>query len=187
VQLLPLTADLAASFQSKSTPEEWARRGKQFFNEHVYDSALLCFERAGDAFNAKWARAAGQRQEAERDSNRKSATDSYLRASETFLEIGKGEAAADCLQRAQTFVEAGVVLREQCKPPLWGKAAECFEQAGSWEDAAEAYSKAGERKLALASCLKGRQLQLGIGLLKEWEESGEAEDVVNIKGDYLYR
>lgn len=188
VQLLPLTPELVATFQSRSTPEEWARRGRQFFNERGYDSAVLCFERAGDAFHAKWARAAGLRQAADRALEPRVAADSYARAAEMFLELGKGENAGDCLQKAGKFAEAGAFFRAKCAPPLWRKAAECFEIAGSWAEAAEAYSEARARELALKACLKGRQLQLGVGLLKEWEKEGGAEQtLVNLKADYLNR
>ncbi|GAQ79821.1 tRNA-splicing endonuclease positive effector [Klebsormidium nitens] len=188
VQLLPLTPELVASFQSRSTPEEWARRGRQFFNERGYDSAVLCFERAGDAFHATWARAAGLRQAADRAPDTRVAAASYARAAELFLELDKGESAGDCLRKARRFADAGAVFKEKCAPPLWGKAAECFEMAGSWAEAAEAYSEARARELALRACLKGRQLQLGVGLLKEWEkEGGFDQTLVDLKADYLNR
>ena len=75
------------------------------FNEHHYDAAKLCFDRAGDAPKARHALAASLQQNAV--TNPKDSTRLLREAAELYILIGKGENAAKCYQKTGEYKRAG--------------------------------------------------------------------------------
>ena len=75
------------------------------FNEHHYDAAKLCFDRAGDAPKARHALAASLQQNAV--TNPKDSTRLLREAAELYILIGKGENAAKCYHKIGDYKRAG--------------------------------------------------------------------------------
>lgn len=82
----------------------------QLFNEQKYEPAKMCFERAGEAFLAKWADASGLRAAAWNISTSNSdVAGMYLKNAATiFNSIGKFEAAAKCFYESKEYNLAGI-------------------------------------------------------------------------------
>ncbi|KAF2298178.1 hypothetical protein GH714_016782 [Hevea brasiliensis] len=59
VQVRKLDDSFALAMQVASSPEEWTSRGYKLLNEGNYEMATMCFERAGDIYGEKVAKAAG--------------------------------------------------------------------------------------------------------------------------------
>ncbi|URE01433.1 UvrD/REP helicase N-terminal domain [Musa troglodytarum] len=59
VQERHLDSSLAQAMKVASSAEDWRLRGIELFNEGNFDLAAVCFEKAGDEYNEKWAKAAG--------------------------------------------------------------------------------------------------------------------------------
>lgn len=79
------------------------------FNEHHYDAAKLCFEKAGDTAKAQHAKAASLQQEAEKRqvTNPKEASRMLQEAAELYISIEKGESAAKCYHKIGDYKKAG--------------------------------------------------------------------------------
>ena len=79
------------------------------FNEHQYDAAKLCFDRAGESGKAQHAKAAGLQQAAEKlhGTNPKEAAKLLRQAAELYIAIEKGESAAKCYQKIGDLKKAG--------------------------------------------------------------------------------
>lgn len=79
------------------------------FNEHHYDAAKLCFDRAGDAPKARHALAASLQQNAEKlqVTNPEDSIRLLREAAELYILIGKGENAAKCYQKTGEYKRAG--------------------------------------------------------------------------------
>lgn len=79
------------------------------FNEHHYDAAKLCFDRAGDALRAQHASAASLQQKADKFqvTNPKESIRLLQEAAELYILIGKGENAAKCYQKIGEYKKAG--------------------------------------------------------------------------------
>ena len=72
--------------------------------------ATMCFEKAGDAYREKWARAAGLVATADRakDTNLEKGNASLQTASEIYESIGMHEKAATCYIKLRDFKRAGL-------------------------------------------------------------------------------
>ncbi|QRW07579.1 P-loop nucleoside triphosphate hydrolase [Ceratobasidium sp. AG-Ba] len=107
-----------------SSKSEWANSGRLMFNKQLYSQAMLCFERAGMPLERKIASAYQARQEARlllaKRTDRQTLRYSFLNAAETFVDCAtksKGK------QRRSCYIQA----------------AECYQQAEKWEEAAEIF------------------------------------------------
>ncbi|KAL5984658.1 hypothetical protein ACLOJK_041279 [Asimina triloba] len=111
VQVRHLDSSLAQDMRAASSTEDWRLRGIKLFNEGNFEMATMCFERAGDEFREKWAKAAGHRATAERilSTNSEHARQALLQAAEIFESIGKPDAAASCFIMLNDYKTAGLV------------------------------------------------------------------------------
>ncbi|KAG8969177.1 hypothetical protein FRC03_004130 [Tulasnella sp. 419] len=118
-----------------STPEEWRRKGQQFFEKARYNHAATCFHRAGSEWEESVAVAHQYRQEAQ----------SYLASNPRYIPAWKKSAVKfkSCASSAPSDVEReGLLCRaaeswEHAK--LYNESAELFIQARCYEDAIRQY------------------------------------------------
>ncbi|KAG9442386.1 hypothetical protein H6P81_018240 [Aristolochia fimbriata] len=179
VRVTNLDSSVAEAMRAASTGEEWRSRGIKFFNEGNYEVATMCFERAGDEFREKWARAAGLFANADKifSSNPDTANAALLQAAEIYETIGKAEAAANCFMKLKEYMKAGRIYLERCGQSRLKDAGDCFFLAESWSDAAEVYAKAQCFSKCLSACTKGGAFDMGLKFIQQWKENLSMTDV----------
>ena len=81
----------------------------QLFHEHNYETATMCFERAGDTYWERMSKAASLRAAADRmhNSNPEKANIILREAAEMFEAIGKADTAARCFSDLGDYERAG--------------------------------------------------------------------------------
>ncbi|MCL7035948.1 hypothetical protein MKW94_002424 [Papaver nudicaule] len=174
VQVRHLDESLAQTMRAGSSKEEWCSRGIKLFNEGNFEMAMMCFERAGDSYKEKWAKAAGLRAAANQmgGSNSELARTLLTEAAEIFETIGKFEIAAKCFIQLKEFDRAGMLYLKNYEESRLEDAADCFSLAGSWSMAAEVYYRANCLLKCLTVCTKGNLLAAGIQFIEKWEADG---------------
>ncbi|OVA06987.1 UvrD-like Helicase [Macleaya cordata] len=177
VQVRELDESLAQAMQVASSKEEWSSRGIKLFNEGYFEMATMCFERAGDSYREKWAKASGLRAAANRmhGSNSELAWVALIEAAEIYETIGKAESAAKCFFELKEFKRAGMLYLEKCGEARLEDAGDCFALAGCWSTAAEVYSRANCFSKCLAVCTNGNLFDMGLHLIEYWKESANAD------------
>ncbi|KAM7274394.1 hypothetical protein ACFE04_029058 [Oxalis oulophora] len=135
VQVRQLDDSLAKAMQVESSPEEWRLRGIKLFSQNNYEMATMCFERAGDSYWERMAKAACLQVNAEhvRHSNPEEANAIMREAAELYDSIGKADSAAQCFFDLGDYKRAGEIYMEKCGEVE--KAEECFYRAGLYEAA----------------------------------------------------
>ena len=118
-------------FASNSTPEQWKAQGDNFKKKHLWEQAILCYQRAGpeNEYLAKEARAYHLIQRA-----RHQKPQLYLEAALNFLEC-------DRLHHNLHYLNGAALCLRNSKPPKYGEAAKLFERLGENEKAAQSYLK----------------------------------------------
>ena len=114
-------------FASNSTPEQWKAQGDNFKKKHLWEQAILCYQRAGieNEYLAKEAHAYHLIQRA-----RHQKPQLYLEAALSFLEC-------DELHHSRHYLNgAALCLRNSKKHH---EAAKLFEKLGEFEKAAQSY------------------------------------------------
>ncbi|KAK8966445.1 hypothetical protein KSP40_PGU015123 [Platanthera guangdongensis] len=108
VQVRDLDSFGAQAMQGISTPDDWRVRGIKLFNEENFEMATTCFERAGDIYEEKWARAAGLVSSADNilSSKPEMAEALLSKAADIYESIGKHESAATCYIKLNDFNSA---------------------------------------------------------------------------------
>ncbi|XP_026393455.1 uncharacterized protein LOC113288586 [Papaver somniferum] len=136
--------------------------------------ATMCFERAGDPYKEKWAKAAGLRAAANQmgGSNSELARILLTEAAEIFETTGKFEIAAKCFIQLKKFQRAGTLYLKNCAESRLEDAADCFSLAGCWSIAAEVYDRANCLLKCLAVCTKGNLSEAGLQFLEKWKADG---------------
>jgi hypothetical protein len=119
----------ALVFASNSTPEQWKAQGDNFKKKHLWEQAILCYQRAGpeNEYLAKESRAYHLIQRA-----RHQKPQLYLEAALRFLECDELHHNLHCLNGA------ALCLRNS-KPPRYHEAAKLFEQLNKLDKAAQCY------------------------------------------------
>ncbi|XP_071723216.1 uncharacterized protein [Rutidosis leptorrhynchoides] len=163
-----------ATFQKMQVPSsqaEWKSRGITLFHQRNYDSARMCFERAGDTYWGKLAEAAGLHFAADcaRRSNPDMA-DRYLqKAAQIYESIDKPNFAAQCFFESRQYEKAGIIYLEKFKAPKWEKAVECFTLAGCYKYAADVCAKGRLYSKCLTICAEQRFFEVGFQYIKSWK------------------
>ncbi|KAM0823296.1 hypothetical protein ACQ4PT_070967 [Festuca glaucescens] len=164
----------------------------ELFNEGQFEMATMCFEKAGDAYREKWARAAGLLATAERaiTTNPEKGNASLQTASEIYESIGMHEKAAICYIKLRDFKRAGMVYMQKCGASKLEDAGDCFARAECWSEAAEVYFRAECYTKCFSMCSKEKQLfNLGLQLLQQLEDDHLLEnsklEVSTIRKMYL--
>ncbi|KAM7273661.1 hypothetical protein ACFE04_028325 [Oxalis oulophora] len=171
VQVRQLNDSLVQAMKVESSPEEWRTRGIKLFSENNYEMAILCFERAGDSYWERIARAACLQANAElvRFTNPENANAILREAAEIYDSIGKSDSAAQCFFELGDYKRAGKIYMERCGE--LEKAGECFCRSGSYELAAEAYSRGNIYAECLAVCSERKLFELGLHYIEVWKRS----------------
>ncbi|KAF0892282.1 hypothetical protein E2562_014852 [Oryza meyeriana var. granulata] len=193
VEVRLLDSSLIEAMQAgNSTEEDWRLRGTKLFTEGQYEMATMCFEKAGDAYREKLARAAGLVATADRviSMNFEMGQSSLQKASEIFESIGKHEKAATCYMKLRDYKKAGMVYMERCGNSRLKDAGHCFELSACWSQAAEAYFRAKCYTKCLSMCSKGKLFKQGLLFLQQLEEEHLLEnsnftEVAAIRNTYL--
>ncbi|KAK2997943.1 hypothetical protein RJ639_026642, partial [Escallonia herrerae] len=158
--------------QVVSSQEEWKSRGIKLYYENNYEVAMMCFERAGDAYWEKMAKASGLRAAAAR--TRAPNSDmwcSYLKeAAEIFYSIDVFEASAQCYFEINEYRRAGTIYQQKFGESKLEKAGECFSLAKCHKLAAEAYARARSYSKCLSACIDGKLFDTGLQYIRFWKE-----------------
>uniref|UniRef100_A0ACD5V376 Uncharacterized protein n=1 Tax=Avena sativa TaxID=4498 RepID=A0ACD5V376_AVESA len=192
VEVRLLDSSLIQAMRTGSTTDDWRLRGTKLFNEGQFEMATMCFEKAGDAYREKWARAAGLVASADRAmaTNLEKGNASFLTASEIYESIGMHEKAAACYIKLHDFKRAGMVYMQKCGASRLEDAGDCFARAECWSEAAEVYFRAERYTECFSMCSKEKQLfNLGLQFLQQLEEEHLLEnsklEVSAIRKTYL--
>ena len=116
-------------FASNSTPEQWKAQGDNFKKKHLWEQAILCYQRAGpeSEYLAKEARAYHLIQRA-----RHQKPQLYLEAALSFLEC-------DELHHNLHYLNGAALCLRNSKPPKYHEAAKLFERLGEPDKAAQCF------------------------------------------------
>ncbi|XP_026424181.1 uncharacterized protein LOC113320490 [Papaver somniferum] len=120
VQVRELDESLVQAMQVTSSKEEWSSRGIKLLDEGNFEMATMCFERAGDPFLEKLAKATGLRAAGAHmlGSNTELARVALVEAAEIYESIGKADFAAKCFMELKDFKRADdFKLRNRCCIP----------------------------------------------------------------------
>ncbi|KAK3002990.1 hypothetical protein RJ639_019262 [Escallonia herrerae] len=158
--------------QVASSQEEWKSRGIKLYYENNYEVAMMCFERAGDAYWEKMTKASGLRAAAAR--TRAPNSDmwcTYLKeAAEIFYSIDVFEASAQCYFEIKEYKRAGTIYQQKFGESKLEKAGEGFSLAKSHKLAAEAYARARSYSKCLSACVDGKLFDTGLQYIRSWKE-----------------
>ncbi|XP_048231885.1 uncharacterized protein LOC8275336 isoform X1 [Ricinus communis] len=176
VQVRKLDNSLALAMQVASSPEEWKSQGYKLLREANYEMATMCFERAGDAYGEKLAKAAGLKAAADKMhvSNPDTASIARRQAAEIFESIGKADYAAECFYMLNEYERAGRIYL-QCGESAIERAGECFYLAGCYECAAEIYAKGNHFSKCLLACTEGKLFDMGLKYIQYWKQHVKAD------------
>ncbi|CAM0870528.1 unnamed protein product [Alopecurus aequalis] len=173
VEVRLLDSSLIQAMQTGSSTDDWKLRGTKLFHEGQFEMATMCFEKAGDAYREKLARAAGLLATADRAmaTNLEKGNASLQTASEIYESIGVHEKAATCYIKLGDFKRAGMVYMQKCGASRLEDAGDCFAKAECWSEAADVYFRAERYTKCLSMCSKEKQLfNLGLQFLQQLEE-----------------
>ncbi|XP_058090438.1 uncharacterized protein LOC131236920 [Magnolia sinica] len=178
VQVRHLDSSLMQAMQAASSADDWRMRGIKLFNVGNFEMAAMCFERAGDEFREKWAKAAAHRANAELilSTNFEMARTPLTQAAEIYESIGKAEAAANCFVTLMEYERAGMIYLEKCGMSRLEDAGDCFVMAKCWSLAAEVYAKGKYFSKCLSVCSKGELFDLGLQFIEQWKEDLSSDD-----------
>ncbi|XP_042505284.1 uncharacterized protein LOC122081929 isoform X2 [Macadamia integrifolia] len=173
VQVRQLDESLAQAMQVASSKEEWHLRGIKLFNEKNFEMATMCFERAGDTYREKWAKAAGLRAAANcmHGSNSEMRRIALSEAAEIYETIDKAESAANCFVELKEFKRAGILYMEKCGESRLEDAGDCLSLAECWRLAADVYARGNFFSKCLAACTNGKLFNSGLQFIECWKEN----------------
>ncbi|KAK0573842.1 hypothetical protein LWI29_014378 [Acer saccharum] len=185
VQVRQLDDSLAQAMQVSSSPEEWKSQGIKLHFEHNYEMAAMCFERAGDPYWERRTKATGLKASADRlhSSNPEEANIILREAAEIFEAIGKDDSAAKCFFDLGEYERAGRIYLEKYEESELETAAECFDLARCYKQAAEIYARCNFFSKCLNVCSKGKLFELGLQCIHSWKQHANT-DVANTEGIY---
>ncbi|XP_047071019.1 uncharacterized protein LOC124679269 [Lolium rigidum] len=168
VQVRLLDSSFVQAMQTRNSSYDWRLQGIKLFNERQFEMAAMCFEKAGDTYREKWARAAGLLATADRvmSTNLETGQSSLQKASEIYESIGMHEKAASCYIRVGDYERAGMVYMQKCGTSRLEDAGDCYAVTECWLQAAEAYFKAKCYAKCFSTCLKGKLFILGLQFLQ---------------------
>ncbi|KAE8792315.1 Lupus brain antigen 1-like protein [Hordeum vulgare] len=179
VEVRLLDSPLIQAMQTGSSSDDWRLRGIKLFNEGQFEMATMCFEKAGDVYREKWARASGLLATADHviSTNLELGKASLQTASEIYESTGMHEKAATCYIKLADYKKAGMVYMQKCGTSRLEDAGDCFAKAECWSEAAEMFLKAKCYTKCFSMCSKGKQLyNLGLQFLQQLEEEHSLEN-----------
>ncbi|KAI3936307.1 hypothetical protein MKW92_001570 [Papaver armeniacum] len=183
VQVRELDESLVQAMQVTSSKEEWSSRGIKLLDEGNFEMATMCFERAGDSFLEKFAKASGLRAAGVHmlGSNTELARGALVEAAEIYESIGKADFAAKCM-----------IYLENCGESWLEDAGDCFSLAGCWSTAADVYSRCNCFSKCLLVCTNGNLFETGLQFIECWKESArlnpdtaKSQDLIDMEQSFL--
>ena len=103
-------------FAERSSPEEWRKRGDEFYKLGLYRVAAKCYYKSGDTLKEKMSLAQQKALDAAQlRHNPRKLRDEFLYAAEDFLECGLTAEAAKCLNNAREFLLAAQLYEKMGK------------------------------------------------------------------------
>ncbi|KAI3886220.1 hypothetical protein MKW92_018604 [Papaver armeniacum] len=196
VQVRELDESLVQAMQVTSSKEEWNSRGIKLLEEGNFEMATMCFERAGDSFSEKLAKASGLRAAGIHmlGSNTELARVALLEAAEIYESIGKADFAAKCFMELKDYKRAGMIYLENCGESRLEDAGDCFSLAGCWSTAADVYSRCNCFSKCLLVCTNGSLFETGLQFIEYWKESArlntdtaKSQDLTDMEQSFLGR
>ncbi|XP_050209293.1 uncharacterized protein LOC130015007 [Mercurialis annua] len=171
VHIRGLDGGFLEEIQVASSQEEWKARGFKFFYQKNYDKARFCFERAGESYWEKWAKAACLRHSADLllHSDPIRAHKHLTQAAKMYQSIGKIESAAQCFFELKEYEKAGKLYLENFGDSKLEEAGECFHLAACYERAADIYAKCNLYSKCLSVCADGKLFHLGYQYIENWK------------------
>ncbi|XP_050210760.1 uncharacterized protein LOC126661049 [Mercurialis annua] len=176
VQVRKLDDSLASAMQVASSAEQWKSRGYKLLREGNFEMATMCFERAGDEYGEKLAKASGLKAAADKmhASNRESASIARRQAAEIFESIGKADYAAECFFILKEYERAGKIFM-QCGESAAERAGDCFCLAGCHKLAAEVFANGNHFSKCLSACREGKLFDTGLQYIHYWKQHMTAD------------
>ncbi|RZC43878.1 hypothetical protein C5167_036821 [Papaver somniferum] len=196
VQVRELDESLVQAMQVTSSKEEWSSRGIKLLDEGNFEMATMCFEKAGDLFLEKFAKASGLRAAGVHmlGSNTELARVALVEAAEIYESIGKADFAAKCFMELKDFKRAGTIYLVNCGESRLEDASDCFSLAGCWSTAADVYSRCNCFSKCLLVCTNGNLFDTGLQFIECWKESArlnpdtdKGQDLIDMEQSFLER
>ncbi|MCL7047449.1 hypothetical protein MKW94_024532 [Papaver nudicaule] len=196
VQVRELDESLVQAMKVMSSKEEWSSRGIKLLDEGNFEMAIMCFERAGDSFLEKLAKASGLRAAGVHmlGSNTELARVALVEAAEIYESIGKADFAAKCFMELKDFKRAGLIYLENCGESRLEDAGDCFSLAGCWSTAADVYSRCNCFSKCLLACTNGNLFETGLQFIEYWKGSArlnpdtdKSQDLIDMEQSFLER
>ncbi|KAI3844840.1 hypothetical protein MKX03_004561 [Papaver bracteatum] len=196
VQVRELDESLVQAMQVTSSKEEWSSRGIKLLDEGNFEMATMCFERAGDSFLEKVAKASGLRAAGVHmlGSNTELARVALVEAAEIYESVGKADFSAKCFMELKDFKRAGMIYLENCGESRLEDAGDCFSLAGCWSTAADVYSRCNCFFKCLLACTNGNLFETGLQFIECWKESArlnpdtdKGQDLIDMEQSFLER
>ncbi|KAM7258275.1 hypothetical protein ACFE04_014016 [Oxalis oulophora] len=161
---------MVQQMQVPSSQVDWKARGITLFHQGNYDSARMCFQRAGDSYWEKLAEAYSLRFAADctRTSNPDMASRYLQKAAELFDSIDKPDYAAQCFVELKDYEKAVKIYLEKFPEPKWEEAGECLTLAGCYMRAAKVYSSGNLFSKCLSACADGQLFETGLEYIQSW-------------------
>ncbi|KAI4357248.1 hypothetical protein L6164_001209 [Bauhinia variegata] len=182
VQVKQLDDSLVQAMKVASSPEEWKSRGKKLYHQNNYESATMCFGRAGDTYWENKAKAAGLKATANRlrDLDPENSRKIIREAAVIFEKIRMNDSAAQCYSDLGDYERAGKLYLEKCGEPDLKSAGECFFLAKRYKMAAEVFNRGSYFSNCLKVCEEGRLFDIGFDYIQHWKQSETGYGVVKV-------
>ncbi|KAM3369762.1 hypothetical protein ACQJBY_017559 [Aegilops geniculata] len=173
-----LDSPLVQKMKTASSTDDWGLQGTKLFDEGQFEMATVCFEKAGDTYKEKWARAAGLLATADRviSTNLEMSQAVLQNASDIYESIGMYDKVATCYIKLGDYEAAGMVYMQKCGTSRLEDAGDCYAMIECWLQAAEAYLKAKCYTKCFSMCLKGKLFILGLQFLQQLKEECMVEN-----------
>ncbi|CAN0891044.1 TPR and ankyrin repeat-containing protein 1, partial [Linum grandiflorum] len=177
VRLQQFDSEVLQMMQAPSTREAWKSRGKKFFHLQNYDTARMCFQKAGEPYWEKYCEASALRTTADqmRSSDPENSSRCLSDAALIYCKIGKDELAAQCYFELQDYVKAGEIYLEKFGASKLQEAGECFCLAKCYWRATQVYYKSNAYVKCLSACIDGRLFETGYDYIQQWRKGGVSD------------
>ncbi|PKY26942.1 hypothetical protein RhiirB3_477272 [Rhizophagus irregularis] len=159
--------DFSSNFTKKSSPSEWYKEGKKYFEQRKYEQAIICFKKSGNEVGCKLAQAYHLRNDARTSfvngSDEKIVKQKFTAAAEAFDECSRPIKAALCYEDIHMYKEAG---HRYVKGKMYEPAVQCYIKAKMWDDAGKLYEELERYTDAVNVYKKGGSYRKIINLIK---------------------
>uniref|UniRef100_A0A803NBG7 UvrD-like helicase ATP-binding domain-containing protein n=1 Tax=Chenopodium quinoa TaxID=63459 RepID=A0A803NBG7_CHEQI len=189
VRIRQFDNSLAQEIIFPSSKEEWKSQGFKFLEVSNYETAAVCFGRAGDTYWEKYARATGLKTTAAHMRGLSSeAVKMLTEAAEIFQSLDNNKEAAKCFYDAGNYERAGDIYLQHFQSSELEKACHCYTLAGFHARAAEIYAENYLYRECLHACNTGKLFNLGLQYVQSWKQLALEEgsiDLITFEQEFL--